>query len=66
MTTRRQLLGASAGLLVAPGLLRAADTTGITDSEIRIGNTMPYSGPASAYGSIGRSHQAQDQLHHLG
>ena len=58
MTTRRQLLGASAGLLVAPGLLRAADTTGITDSEIRIGNTMPYSGPASAYGSIGRSHQA--------
>jgi len=58
MTTRRQLLGAGAGLLVAPGLLRAADTTGITDSEIRIGNTMPYSGPASAYGSIGRSHQA--------
>jgi branched-chain amino acid transport system substrate-binding protein len=58
MTTRRQLLGAGAGLLVAPGLLRAADTTGITDTEIRIGNTMPYSGPASAYGSIGRSHQA--------
>jgi branched-chain amino acid transport system substrate-binding protein len=58
MTTRRQLLGACAGLLVAPGLLRAADTTGITDGEIRIGNTMPYSGPASAYGSIGRSHQA--------
>jgi branched-chain amino acid transport system substrate-binding protein len=24
------------------------------DSEIRIGNTMPYSGPASAYGAIGK------------
>lgn len=26
---------------------------GVTDSEIVIGNTMPYSGPASAYGVIG-------------
>lgn len=26
---------------------------GVTDSEIRIGNTMPYTGPASAYGVIG-------------
>src|SRR6266851_4646885 len=24
------------------------------DNEIRIGNTMPYSGPASAYGTIGK------------
>jgi branched-chain amino acid transport system substrate-binding protein len=28
--------------------------TGATDSEIKIGNIMPYSGPASAYGMIGR------------
>ena len=27
---------------------------GATDSEIKIGNTMPYSGPASAYGTIGK------------
>jgi branched-chain amino acid transport system substrate-binding protein len=28
---------------------------GATDKEIRIGNTNPYSGPASAYGTIGKS-----------
>ena len=28
---------------------------GASDSEIRIGNTNPYSGPASAYGTIGKS-----------
>jgi branched-chain amino acid transport system substrate-binding protein len=31
---------------------------GATDSEIKIGNIMPYSGPASAYGVIGRTEQA--------
>ena len=31
---------------------------GVTDSAIRIGNTNPYSGPASAYGAIGRALQA--------
>ncbi len=58
MTTRRQLLGTGAALLAAPGIARAQETPGVTATEIRIGNTMPYSGPASAYGSIGRSHQA--------
>ncbi|HET7547248.1 MAG TPA: ABC transporter substrate-binding protein [Usitatibacter sp.] len=28
--------------------------TGASDTEIKIGQTMPYSGPASAYGTIGR------------
>ena len=28
---------------------------GASDTEIRIGNTNPYSGPASAYGTIGKS-----------
>ena len=32
--------------------------TGATDTEIKIGNTMPYSGPASAYGVIGRTEAA--------
>src|SRR3981081_1447925 len=32
--------------------------TGATDSEIKIGNIMPYSGPASAYGVIGKTEQA--------
>jgi branched-chain amino acid transport system substrate-binding protein len=29
--------------------------TGVTDTEIKIGNIMPYSGPASAYGIIGKT-----------
>ena len=32
--------------------------TGATDTEIRIGNIMPYSGPASAYGVIGKTEDA--------
>src|SRR4051794_1736628 len=28
---------------------------GVTDTEIKIGNTMPYSGPASAVGAIGHT-----------
>ncbi|WP_052319376.1 ABC transporter substrate-binding protein [Burkholderia sp. A9] len=28
---------------------------GVTDTEIKIGNILPYSGPVSAYGTIGKS-----------
>jgi branched-chain amino acid transport system substrate-binding protein len=31
--------------------------TGATDTEIKIGNIMPYSGPASAYGVIGKTEE---------
>src|ERR1700761_1884323 len=31
---------------------------GVTDTEIKIGNIMPYSGPASAYGQIGKTEAA--------
>jgi branched-chain amino acid transport system substrate-binding protein len=31
---------------------------GATDTEIKIGNIMPYSGPASAYGNIGKTEAA--------
>src|SRR5262245_44664775 len=31
---------------------------GASDTEIKIGQTMPYSGPASAYGTIGRVEDA--------
>ena len=31
---------------------------GASDTEIKIGNTMPYSGPASAWGVIGKSEAA--------
>jgi len=31
---------------------------GVTDSEIKIGQTMPYSGPLSAFGTLGRAEAA--------
>lgn len=37
---------------------RAADTPGVTATSVKIGNTMPYSGPASSYGVIGRTESA--------
>ncbi|MBR0784702.1 ABC transporter substrate-binding protein [Bradyrhizobium iriomotense] len=57
-------LGAfSAALLLAATLSTAASAqkkydTGASDTEIRIGNIMPYSGPASAYGVIGKTEEA--------
>ncbi|MCK1655083.1 ABC transporter substrate-binding protein [Bradyrhizobium sp. 149] len=32
--------------------------TGASDTEIKVGNIMPYSGPASAYGIIGKTEEA--------
>lgn len=46
-----------ASALVASSTLALAQKeqpSGVTDSEIKVGNIMPYSGPASAYGVIGR------------
>jgi branched-chain amino acid transport system substrate-binding protein len=50
----------AAGLLFAGGLAWGAGQygPGVTDSEIKLGSTMPYSGPASAYGTIGKSEAA--------
>jgi len=45
-------LMALAALVAAPAL---AQTPGVTSTEIKIGNLNPYSGPASAYGTIGKS-----------
>jgi branched-chain amino acid transport system substrate-binding protein len=62
MSTRRAFIAsASAFAIAAPAILRrarAANAPGVTDTEIKIGQTMPYSGPASAYGMIGRTEQA--------
>ena len=35
---------------------------GVTDTEIKIGQTMPYSGPASAYATVGRAEAAYFQM----
>ena len=41
-------------LLASPASAQKKYDTGATDTEIKVGNTMPYSGPASAYGAIGK------------
>jgi ABC-type branched-subunit amino acid transport system substrate-binding protein len=51
------LAAALLGLAVTAGAM-AADTPGVTDTEIKIGNTVPYSGPASSYGVLGKLESA--------
>ena len=60
MLTRRSFLqsSAAAAALAASARSARADTPGVTDTEIKIGQTMPYSGPASAYGVIGSAEAA--------
>ena len=52
MTMKSTLRGAlcAAGLVLASSLAwaEAQYGPGVSDTEIKIGNTMPYSGPASA------------------
>jgi branched-chain amino acid transport system substrate-binding protein len=58
MLTRRTFLqsgAAAAALATIGGPARADNAPGVTDTEIKIGQTMPYSGPASAYGVIGKA-----------
>jgi branched-chain amino acid transport system substrate-binding protein len=64
MSARRKLwiaaMTASAVALASTGsaLAQKKYDTGASDSEIKIGNIMPYSGPASAYGVIGKTEAA--------
>src|SRR6202453_4487518 len=60
MFTRRSFLQSStvAAFAASAGSARADNAPGVTDTEIKIGQTMPYSGPASAYGVIGRTEAA--------
>ena len=51
----QSLIAAAALAVVAGGAAEARNAPGVTDSEIKIGNTNPYSGPAAAYGSIGKT-----------
>jgi branched-chain amino acid transport system substrate-binding protein len=58
-TTRRDfVVGASALALLGASFAAFAQKRydeGASDSEIKIGNTNPYSGPASSYAAIGRT-----------
>src|SRR5947199_8463177 len=40
--------------LLRPAALTAAEVRGVTATEIKIGQTMPYSGPVSAFGALGK------------
>jgi branched-chain amino acid transport system substrate-binding protein len=55
MSIKTTLAVAALGLtLAAPSLAQKKYDPGASDTEIKIGQTMPYSGPASAYGTIGK------------
>jgi branched-chain amino acid transport system substrate-binding protein len=54
MRTKLALMLAALLALALTGAA-AAQTPGVTATEIKVGNTNPYSGPASAYGTIGKA-----------
>jgi branched-chain amino acid transport system substrate-binding protein len=60
MISRRAALTAGLSAVAAAGLrpAHAASTPGVTATSVKIGNTMPYSGPASSYAVIGRTESA--------
>jgi branched-chain amino acid transport system substrate-binding protein len=59
-TMHRVIAILSVGLLLAAGAVHAQKRygPGVSDTEIKIGQTMPYSGPASAYGTLGKTQAA--------
>jgi branched-chain amino acid transport system substrate-binding protein len=52
------LAGLLAVALAGPASAQKKYDPGATDTEIKIGNIMPYSGPASAYATIGKTEAA--------
>jgi branched-chain amino acid transport system substrate-binding protein len=48
----------TAAVVASPAAAQKKYDPGASDSEIKIGNIMPYSGPASAYGEIGKTEAA--------
>ena len=57
--TYRSMMIAAAAAIISVGAATAGDYgPGVSDTEIKLGQTIPYSGPASAYGTIGRIEEA--------
>jgi ABC-type branched-subunit amino acid transport system substrate-binding protein len=52
------VVGLIAWIPASPALAEKKYGPGVTDTEIKIGQTMPYSGPVSAYGTIGKTEVA--------
>ncbi len=61
---RRDFAAVSAALVFAPSIVRAQKKydPGVSDTEIKLGHTNPYSGPLSAYGVIGKAEAAYWQM----
>lgn len=60
----RAAIACAMALAVVPGTLHAQTRNygpGVSDTEVKIGQTMPYSGPASSFAAIGRSMAAYFQ-----
>jgi ABC-type branched-subunit amino acid transport system substrate-binding protein len=55
MLSRSLVIVLTAMLVLGTLAPAGAQTPGVTATEIKIGNTNPYSGPASAYGTIGKA-----------
>ena len=58
MTGRKAYLAAALLAVAVTTGATAADTPGVTATEIKIGNTVPYSGPASSYSVLGKLESA--------
>src|SRR6201996_1731635 len=58
LTATAMAAGLSASLFVAAAHAQKKYDSGATDTEIKIGQTVPFSGPASAYASIGKAQAA--------
>ena len=62
--TRKGLLGLATGAALAialsasPAAAQKKYDTGASDTEIKVGQTVPFSGPASAYATIGKAQAA--------
>ncbi len=61
-TTSIAMLAAAGMMMASPALAQKKYGPGASDTEIKIGNTVPYSGPASAYGILGKSYAAYFKL----
>jgi len=56
--TKFPLAAAVVLFLAGPALAQVHNDPGVTDTEIKLGQTAPYSGPVSAYGTFGRASAA--------
>lgn len=54
---RAASLAAALVLCALPALAQKYTGPGVTETEILIGQTMPYSGPLSAYSALGKAHK---------